>query len=103
MSKVMQGFPPKQLNQVSLANWRKAPYCHWAFHHVRELVPSAEIKNDPENIWQLESGTFKTFITGLDEALIDLSQWYEFQGSAYFDVRVKVHARFDCRHTGRTK
>ena len=71
MSKVMQGFPPKQLNQVSLANWRKAPYCHWAFHHVRELVPSAEIKNDPENIWQLESGTFKTFITGLDEALIE--------------------------------
>ncbi len=70
MSKVMQGFPPKELNQATLDNWRKAPYCHWAFHHVRELVPSAEIQNDPMNVWELGSGTFDTSKIGLDEALI---------------------------------
>ena len=70
MSKVMQGFPPIEPNQVTLANWRRAPYCHWAFHHVREVVPSAEIQNDPMNVWELEIGNFKTSKIGLDEALI---------------------------------
>ena len=66
----MQGFPPKELNQATLDNWRKAPYCHWAFHHVREIVPSAEIQNDPTNIWELERGILDTSKIGLDEALI---------------------------------
>src|SRR5918999_878930 len=33
--------------QVTLANWRTAPFNRWAFHHVRELVPTADIPNDP--------------------------------------------------------
>jgi hypothetical protein len=57
MSKVMQEFPPEEPNQATLDNWRKAPYCNWAFHHVRELVPSAEIQNDPANVWELESAS----------------------------------------------
>src|SRR5688500_1458378 len=36
--------------QVTLANWRTAPSNRWAFHHVRELVPSADIPNDPTKI-----------------------------------------------------
>jgi CubicO group peptidase (beta-lactamase class C family) len=36
--------------QVTLANWRTAPFNRWAFHHVRELVPSADIPNDPTKI-----------------------------------------------------
>ncbi len=32
--------------QVTLANWRTAPFNRWAFHHVRELIPSADIPND---------------------------------------------------------
>ncbi len=55
MSEVMQGFPPAEPNRASLANWRKAPYCHWAFHHVREIIPSAEISNDPTDVWELEA------------------------------------------------
>jgi CubicO group peptidase (beta-lactamase class C family) len=43
----MQGFPPTPDAQVTLANWRKAPHNRWAFQHVRELVPSADIANDP--------------------------------------------------------
>jgi CubicO group peptidase (beta-lactamase class C family) len=36
--------------QVTLANWRTAPFSRWAFHHVRELVPSADIANDPAQV-----------------------------------------------------
>ena len=53
MSEIMQGFPPKEEYTASLANWRRAPFCHWAFHHVREIIPTAEIKNDSKNIWNL--------------------------------------------------
>ena len=70
MSEVMQGFPSSQPNQVTLANWRTAPYCHWAFHHVREIVPSAEIQNNPANVWSLKSGSFNPDKIHLDEAII---------------------------------
>ena len=53
-SKVMQGFPPVPAAQVNLANWRSPPFNRWAFQHVRELVPSADIANDPDNVWQLK-------------------------------------------------
>ena len=43
----MQGFPPEPAGQVTLANWRSPPFNRWAFHHVREIVPSADIPNDP--------------------------------------------------------
>jgi len=40
---VMRGFPPPVEAQATLANWRQSPFSRWAFHHVRELVPSAAI------------------------------------------------------------
>ena len=39
--------------QVTLANWRNSPFNRWAFHHVRELIPSADIPNDPRRIREL--------------------------------------------------
>ena len=39
--------------QATLANWREAPYNRWAFQHVRELIPSAEIPNDPRRVREL--------------------------------------------------
>jgi CubicO group peptidase (beta-lactamase class C family) len=51
----MQGFPPSPETQVTLANWRTAPFNKWAFQHVRELIPSADIRNDPDNIWSLSA------------------------------------------------
>src|SRR4051812_2832923 len=38
---------------TTLANWRAAPFNRWAFHHVRELIPSADIPNDPQLIRHL--------------------------------------------------
>jgi CubicO group peptidase (beta-lactamase class C family) len=47
MSRLMQDFPPTPDRQVTLANWRTSPFNRWAFHHVREIVPSADIPCDP--------------------------------------------------------
>lgn len=71
MSNVMQGFPPAKLNRASLANWRTAPYCHWAFHHVREIIPSAEIQNDPSGVWELERHIIDTSSLGLEDAMVE--------------------------------
>src|SRR5262245_36372126 len=47
MTRLMHGYPPAPEGQVTLANWRTPPFNRWAFHHVREIVPSADIANDP--------------------------------------------------------
>ena len=56
MTRLMHGFPPSAAGQVTLANWRQAPFSRWAFHHMRELVPSAEIANDPGDVheWPID-------------------------------------------------
>ena len=50
------------LTPSTLENWRKFPNNKWAFHHVREIIPSAEIRNNPRDIWKLKEKevTFKT-------------------------------------------
>src|SRR3954471_870167 len=40
---------------ATLANWRAAPHNQWAFHHVREILPSADIANDALRITPLPS------------------------------------------------
>lgn len=54
VAKLMQGFPPSPENQVDLSNWRSAPFSTWAFHHVRELLPTAAIPNAPGSVRPLE-------------------------------------------------
>jgi hypothetical protein len=49
----MNRFPSPSADQVTLANWRTAPFSRWAFHHVREIVPSADIANDPADVMPL--------------------------------------------------
>jgi CubicO group peptidase (beta-lactamase class C family) len=55
MTRLMQGFPPPPEGQVTLANWRSPPFSRWAFQHVRELLATADIANDPANVRELES------------------------------------------------
>ena len=43
---------------ATLANWRTQPANHWAFHHVRELIPTADIPNDRRHVRELEVGAF---------------------------------------------
>jgi len=57
--------------KATLANWRTAPHNRWAFHHVRELVPSADIPNEPRKVRALpedlaDFAQFRSFIDGTD-------------------------------------
>jgi CubicO group peptidase (beta-lactamase class C family) len=57
--------------RATLANWRTAPHNRWAFHHVRELVPSADIPNDPRQVRELPAqpvdfAQFRPFIEQTD-------------------------------------
>ena len=53
MTDLMNTFPPSPEAQVSLANWRQAPFNSWAFSHVREILPTADIAADPDDLWRL--------------------------------------------------
>ncbi len=53
-ARLMEGFPPTPETQVSLANWRQSPFNRWAFHHVREIIPTADIPHDPANVCELK-------------------------------------------------
>src|SRR4029079_11193107 len=39
----------------TLANWRTPPFNGWAFHHVRELLPTADILHNPAHVRELPS------------------------------------------------
>jgi hypothetical protein len=55
MTRLMHGFPPEPNGQVTLANWRTSPFNRWAFHHLRELLPTADNPNDPARVMDLPS------------------------------------------------
>jgi CubicO group peptidase (beta-lactamase class C family) len=50
---MMKGLPPPPEGLVTLANWRLSPFNHWAFHHVREIIPTADIPHDPAGVREL--------------------------------------------------
>src|SRR5215472_1850498 len=56
----MTGFPPAPENQVSLANWREAPFNRWSFRHVREIIPTADVAHDPHRVRPLPIGLVDT-------------------------------------------
>ena len=67
MTRLMHGFPPAADAQVTLANWRTSPFNHWAFHHVREIVPSADIPNDPATARDLGAAPGDLSAVDIDE------------------------------------
>lgn len=50
---MMSDFPAAPDQQVTLANWRTAPFNRWGLHHMREVVPTAAVQRDPHRTWQL--------------------------------------------------
>ena len=78
---LMQGFPPAPDDRATLANWRTQPYSSWAFHHVREIVPSAEIRNDPSDVWTLAG----------DDPLIDAAEVEAAVAGTRTDALVVLH------------
>lgn len=51
----MGAFPLTPEQQVTLANWARPPFNRWGFQHTREIVPSADIPNDPSVAAELPS------------------------------------------------
>ncbi len=52
---VMKGFPPTAGNRVNLDNWRLPPFNTWGLHHVREVMPTASVPNNPDDVRELGS------------------------------------------------
>lgn len=76
MCNLMQEFPPLPHNQVTLENWRNAPFSSWAFSHVREIIPTADISNNPADVWQLKSDLQDLSNLPVDENL-DLGEYLD--------------------------
>lgn len=74
---LMAGFPPETAGQVTLANWRKPPFNKWSFTHVRELIPTAGIANDPADRADLPSAPvdFGGLAFDFDGARYDLARF----------------------------
>ncbi len=41
---IMAGSPPPPEKRVTLDNWDRPPFNRWSFQHVREVLPTAEVK-----------------------------------------------------------
>jgi CubicO group peptidase (beta-lactamase class C family) len=59
---IMEGFPPLNEGQVTLTNWRLPPFNRWAFHHVREILPTASIHRTDRLV-----GRFPLIASSLDQ------------------------------------
>lgn len=71
---------PKDLN---LSNWRLPGMCEWAFHHVREVVPSESISRGAEvSLLDRQDADLSSFsVTGLEGESWSLQRWLEESGS----------------------
>lgn len=47
-SDIMRGSPPAPEAQVTRANWRTSPAIRWGFTHVREVLPTGEIRRSEQ-------------------------------------------------------
>lgn len=76
---MMEGFPAAPEDQVTLANWRSAPFNRWSFQHVREIVPSADIPNAPDQVHPLKEtpADFVPFTFKHDGRSYDLAAFLE--------------------------
>lgn len=58
MVELMKTFPASPEAQVNLANWRTPPFNKWGFHHVCEIVPSADIPASASECQRLETDDY---------------------------------------------
>jgi CubicO group peptidase (beta-lactamase class C family) len=68
---------PKQLN---LSNWRLPGNCEWAFHHVREVIPSEAIAcgDEPAELQRADTDALDALeVAGLDGASWTLQRWLD--------------------------
>ena len=71
-------FPPPPAQLATLANWRTAPYNRWAFHHVRELVPTAAVpaQRHAESL-DVEMVDLRDFQLNHNASTLDFPSWLD--------------------------
>lgn len=67
-------------DSLNLANWRQPPHNRWAFHHVREIIPTQPIyrgNRSAELSYQASSAAGEVELVGLDGAGWTLDRWLQ--------------------------
>jgi CubicO group peptidase (beta-lactamase class C family) len=87
---MMNRFPPSADDQVTLANWRTRPFNKWAFHHVREVVPSADIANAPgqERVFEDSDQNLDGLTIPSGAGDLDLKTWLD---QSFADGLIVLH------------
>lgn len=70
----------KRPDSLNLANWRQPPHNRWAFHNVREIIPSAPIfrSNRTDRFTSVPAPAVgEVSLTGLEGASWSLQRWLE--------------------------
>ena len=52
---IQQGFPPPPDKRVTHANWDSPPFNRWAFQHIREILPTAEVRRGSSHAARFEA------------------------------------------------
>lgn len=76
---MMNGFPPNEEDQVTLANWRKPPFNRWAFNHVNELIPTATIRSSGNyaDLGRTADSALSDFRLSLNGAMLNAQNWLD--------------------------
>jgi len=67
-------------NDLNLSNWRKPGKGHWAFHHVREVIPNEAItcaENSVALVREINADIAGLDVSGLDGAEWSLQRWLD--------------------------
>ncbi len=99
MPSMIDSFPPPSEAQVTLANWRVSPFNKWGFQHVREIVASADIPNDPDDSWRLPSANADLSTLAIDDGMGGRIGLNDFLARTQTDAFVVVHSgQVICEH-----
>ncbi|MFZ4805983.1 MAG: serine hydrolase domain-containing protein [Hyphomicrobiaceae bacterium] len=73
----MNEFPASAATQVTLANWRTHPFNQWSFHHVRELIPTADIPAGAPGLhpWTAAPADLSAITVDMPSGPIAFGQW----------------------------
>jgi CubicO group peptidase (beta-lactamase class C family) len=62
---IRRGFPPPTDKRVTHANWDSPPFNRWAFQHIREILPTAEVRRGSGH-----AARFETDLQDLDDLAV---------------------------------
>lgn len=89
--KLMEGFPPPPEKTVRLTNVLQFPNARWAFHHMRELGPTATVWHGPANPSPLAQAPRELEQLRFDDGQGRQVSLLDWQKSTYTDALVVLH------------